>query len=97
MSERSKASFAFISAGSNTAVKSTPGTLYGIVSSNPTGSIIRVDDGDMGTSPNYNGFGAPYTIALAGGTYLDFSPGIGFNTQLTVAATSNARLTVIYE
>lgn len=96
MAERGKASYTFISAGSNTSVKSTAGTLYRIISSNPTGSVVRVEDGDMGTTPNFNTFDTD-TIALSGGSPLDFGPGVGFNTKLVVAATSNARLTIVYE
>lgn len=95
--ERGKAKYSYISAGSNTTVKSSPGTLYRVLSSNPSGSVIRVEDGDIGTTPNFNAAGDTDTIALQGGATLDFGPGIGFNTQLTIAATSNARLTVVYE
>lgn len=93
--ERGKAKYAFISAGSNTTVKSTAGTLYRVINAT-TGSVTRVEDGDIGQNPNFNATGDTDTIALTGGT-LDFGPGIGFNTQLTVAATSNARVTVVYE
>lgn len=97
MSERGKAKYAYISAGSNTAVKTSPGTLYRILSNNPSGSIIRVEDGDMGTTPNFNDTGDTDTITLAGGALLDYGPGIGFNSKLTVAATSNSKLTVVFE
>ena len=92
---RGTASYAFISAGSNTSVKAAPGSLYRILSSNPSGSIVRVEDGDMGATPNFNTTDTD-TIWLGGGSTLDFGPGIGFD-MLTVAATSNARLTIVYE
>lgn len=95
MSERGRARYSLISTGSNTAVKTTPGTLYRVLSNNPSGSIIRIEDGDMGTTPNYNTTDTD-TIALLGGATLDFGPGVGFE-RLNVAATSNARLTVVYE
>ena len=95
MAERGKARYTYLSAGSNTTVKSSPGTLYRVINS-VTGSVTRVEDGDLGQSPNFNDTGDTDTIAIASGT-LDFGPGIGFNSQLTVAATSNSRVTVIWE
>ena len=50
----------------------------------------------MGTTPDFNTSDTD-TISLGGGNTLDYGPGIGFDTKLTVAATSNARLTVVYE
>ena len=97
MSERGKAKYKFISAGSNTTVKTGAGSLYRILSNNPTGSTIRVEDGDIGQSPDFNSTGDTDTITHAGGALLDYGPGIGFNTQLTVAASSNAKLTVVFE
>lgn len=97
MSERGKASYLFISAGSNTSVKDGPGTLYAILSNNPSGGTIRADDAiDLGTTPNLNTTGAA-TIVNHGAAEIDFGPGIGFNTGLTVAASSNARVTVVYQ
>ena len=95
MSERGKALYKLISTGSNTAVKAAPGTLYRVLSSNPSGSIIRVENGDLGTTPNYNTTDTD-TIWLGGGATIDFGPGVGFD-LLNVAATSNARLTVVFE
>ena len=97
MSERGKARYKFISAGSNTSVKDGYGTLYRILSSNPSGGTIRVDDAiDLGAAPNLNATGSD-TIVNHGAAELDFGPGIGFNTGLTVAASSNAKLTIVYE
>jgi hypothetical protein len=96
MAERGKARYTFISTGSNTTVGTGARTLYRVLSSNPTGSIVRVEDGDLGTTPNFNTFDTD-TIHLGGGALLDFGPGIGVNTSITVAATSNARLTVVWE
>jgi len=96
MSERGKAQTLIVAAGSNTSVKSTPGTLYRILSTNPSGSTVRVEGGDMGTTVDFNTYDATDTIANVGGALLDFGPGVSFE-KLTVAATSNARLTVVYE
>jgi len=97
MSERGKAKYAYISAGSNTTVKSGYGTLYRVLSNNPTGSTIVLDDSvSLGQTPNFNSATAG-TIGNLGGALLDYGPGVGFNTGLTVAASSNARLTVVYE
>ena len=95
MGERGKARYTFISAGSNTTVGTGARTLYRVIN-NTTGSLTRVEDGDIGQSPDFNGTGDTDTIAMAGGN-LDFGPGIGVNTSITVAATSNARLTVVWE
>lgn len=95
MSERGKARYTFISAGSNTSVGTGARTLYRIAGSQ-TGAVVRVEDGDMGQSPNFNGAGDTDTVYI-GTIPADFGPGIGFNSQLNVAATSNARLTIIWE
>ena len=97
MSERGKAKYLFISAGSSSSVKDGAGTLYAILSSNPSGGTIRADDAiDLGATPNLNTSGSA-TIINHGAAELDFGPGIGFNVGLTVAASSNAKLTVVYE
>ena len=96
MAERGRARYSLIAAGSNTTVKSSPGSLYTIVSSNPSGSTIRVADAlNLGTTPDFNTVGNA-TITNIGAAAVDFLPGIGFE-ALTVAATSNARITVVYE
>lgn len=103
MSERGKARYTFISAGSNTTVKTGSGTLYRVTIAPANGTVVRVDDAtDLGAAPNLNAGGAA-TIAYTG-TFgstvpgvLDFGPGVGFNDGLTLAATSNAKLSVVYE
>ena len=95
MAERGKARYTHISAGSNTTVGTGARTLYRVINAT-TGSITRVEDGDLGQSPDFNAAGDTDTIAIGSGT-LDFGPGIGVNTKITVAATSNARLTVVWE
>ena len=97
MSERGKARYTYISVGSNSTVKSGSGTLYRVLSSNPSGSTVRVEDAtDLGAAPDLN-IGSANTVANWGGALLDFGPGTGFNTGLTLAATSNAKLTVVWE
>lgn len=102
MSERGKASYSYLSAGSNTTVKSGRGSLYAIVVTPAAGSTVHVVDSvSVGTTPNYN-TDLTGTIAKVG-PFVDAEPeaidfgGLGFNTGLTIAATSNARLTVVYE
>ena len=95
MSERGKARYTYVSAGSNTTIKTGPGTVYRVINGT-TGAVTRVEDGDLGQNPNFNAGGDTDTIAISGGT-IDFGPGVGFNTQLTIAATSNSRVTVVWQ
>jgi len=103
MSERGKARYTFISAGSNTLVKSGAGTLYRVAVLPANGAVVRIDDStDLGATPDLNASGTA-TIAYSGvfastapGT-IDLGPGIGFNSGLVLAATSNAKLTVVWE
>lgn len=100
MSERGKARSTIISTGSNTTVKSTPGTLYRVNWTKPTGSTIRVEgDANLGASPNLNASGsATIILGLAATTDYDipFGPGVGFD-GLSIAASSNARVSVVWE
>lgn len=101
MSERGKAKWALVSAGSNTTVKSGAGTVYKVVVV-PTSATpgVRIEgSADLGATPNLNSVGADTIltqIGLSGATTYDFGPGVGFD-GLSVAATSNARITVVYE
>lgn len=109
MAERSKASYAYISAGSNTTVKSGAGSLYSIHISPGHGSTLTiVDSTDLGASPDLNSDSLTGIISRVGAWSTSsngIAPfpdrlafhGIGFNSGLTVAATSNARLLVEYE
>lgn len=97
MSERGKARYTFISSGSNTTVQSGAGTLYRVISSNPSGGTVRIDDSvSLGQAPDLNSTGTA-TIVNVGAASIDFGPGIGFNTGLTLAASSNARVTAVWE
>lgn len=91
-----------IASGSNTTVKSTMGSLYGIYAF-PTGQggSVRVEDGELGASPDLNASGSDTLIrftAITSNTanYFDLKPGVGFG-KLTIAATSNTRVVAIYE
>lgn len=100
--ERGKARYALVAEGSNTTVKRTAGSLYGLLVAPANGASVRVEDAtDLGATPDLNATGAS-TIARIG-TYaaatpdeVGFGPGVGFS-ALTIAATSNARVTVVYE
>lgn len=96
--ERGKARYAVVADGSNSPIKATPGTLYRAIWSKPEGGAIRIGS-DIGASPNFNSPGAGMIFAgtAAGSDFtLDFGPGVGFE-SLDAAATSNARILVIYE
>jgi hypothetical protein len=103
VAERGKARIALVSTGSNTRVASGGGTLYRVLVTPTFGSTVRIDDSlNLGAAPNMNGVGADTignfgTFNDSGLVVLDFAPGVGFNAGLAIAATSNARLTVVYE
>ena len=92
----------YISAGSNTRVKSGAGTLYGIHVSPANGATILVQDSatGLGAAPNFNSdthtgiIGRIGMYASAVPDFIDFK-GVHFGDGLTVAATSNARLIVL--
>lgn len=93
---RQRHRYAAISATSNTVLLTAPGTLYGIVGTFPAGSVVRVDDSHRfpqgvldinARSSNTVGHFGSSTTGL----------GIGLNTGLVVAVSSNASVTVEYE
>lgn len=105
MAERGKARSTIISDGSNTNIKQTPGTLYRINWTKPTDGTLRVENGELGATPELNpamlsasDLTSTILLGLAATTDYDvpFGPGVGFD-KLDIAATSNARVTVIYE
>ncbi len=103
MSEPGKASVALIALGSNTTVKSGAGTLYRVIVSPANGATVWIEGAaNLGASPNLNAAPGSATIAKvaeygsAVPASIDFGPGVSFP-ALTIAATSNARLSVIYE
>ena len=98
--------YAYISLGSNTTVKSGSGRLFGVLAGGPGmsgGSVFAVDSTSIGATPNY------VTQRSNSSNLADIGPlpatvgatfdlmGIGFEVGLTVAATSNTDLTVIYD
>ena len=100
MSEPGKAYSTNISTGSNTTIKATGGSIYRINWTKPTGSTIRIEgSANLGATPDLNASGTDtIMLGLAATTDYDiaFGPGVSFR-GLSVAATSNARVTVIYE
>lgn len=94
--------YAYVALGSNTNVKSGSGTLYSVTAGAASGTLVVADSVSIGVTPNYVTIGqsVPSNIAyiplLATGVSYDFS-GAQFVSGLTVAATSNAPITVIYD
>ena len=91
----------FIAAGSNTLVKSGPGNIYGIHVTPANGTTVVVADSlNLGASPNLNSTSLTGQIASVG-TFASAVPafidmkGAHFDNGLVIAATSNARLTVL--
>ena len=98
--DRGPARAAIIALGSNTTVKAGAGRLHRVNWTKPTGSSIRIEGvKDLGAAPNLNASGNDTIFfGLAATTDYDipFGPGVGFD-GLTIAATSNARVNVVYE
>ena len=93
----------FISTGSNTNVKSGPGTVYGVNVGGVNGaSVFLVDSVSIGATPNYiNQVSNGSNIAVIGpltaaGGSVNLH-GSQFANGLTVAATSSAPVTVMYD
>lgn len=93
----------FLSAGSNTALKTTSGYVRGVVVGGVNGaSVFLVDSLDLGATPNLgtqssNGSNVAVLgpVTAAGGSFNLF--GAHFDRGLIVAATSNAPVTVIFD
>jgi hypothetical protein len=99
MSERGVLRSTLIAAGSNTTIKSTPGSLYRVIVANANGGTVWVEGSKDLSAPNFNGSPNASTIAILGPftavpATIEF--GIGFE-ALDISATSNARVTAIYE
>lgn len=90
--------YAYISAPSNTVVKTGPGRLYSVTGTFLAGTIVRADDTHrFGQGVLDINAVSSNTIGAFGGT-TTFSPlGIGFDTGLAVAVSSNAKVTIEYE
>lgn len=94
--ERGKHQYAYISAPSNTVVKTGAGSLYSITGTFPSGAIVRVDD------THRFGQGVLDVNAKSSNTVGAFGAntafgGLAFSTGLAVAVSSNAAITVEYE
>ena len=95
--------YQYISSGSNTTIVSGVGRAYGVVASGANGgSIFLVDSIGIGATPNYvtqksNSSNLAH-IGVLGTAPSDYNlMGLPFQVGLTVAATSNADVTVIYD
>lgn len=99
MAERGKASYAYLSSGSNNVVLRQKGTLYGVYGSLATGGLLRIDDAHSFPQGvlNLNAAGGSNTVLHTDETG-NLYPGIGLNAGLVVAFTSNTTgITVAYE
>ena len=92
MSERGKALYSFLSSGSNNVVLTRPGTLYSIHTSGIGGGLVRLDDSHRFPQGVLNlhetATLSSNTVGVFTGT-VEFKEGIGLNTGLVVAYTSN--------
>lgn len=94
----------FVAVGSNTNIKSGTGTFYGAVVGGANGaSFYALDSVSIGNAPNYATLGqsVPSNLAYVAGIsavpfQLDMH-GVPFQVGLTVAATSNAPMTIFYD
>lgn len=98
MAERGKSIYTYLANGSNNVVIRQPGTLYSVTGTLGSGGSVRIDDAHSfpqgvfnmhSSSSNTVGFFTPPTT---------FGRGLGFNTGLVVAFSSNSLgVTVEYE
>lgn len=94
---------AFVSSGSNSNVKSGAGQVSGVVVGGVNGaSVFLVDSVSIGASPNYvtqlsnsSNIATIGPVSAVGGSFPLY--GAPFYRGLTVAATSNANVTVVYD
>lgn len=94
----------FVAVGSNTNIKTGAGRLYGVVIGGANGgTFIAQDSVSIGATPNYVAMGVSVASNLAYVSGLPATPmqfdfrATPFTNGLTVAATSNAPLTVSYD
>lgn len=94
--ERGKHLYVAISTPSNQVVLQRPGTLYSVTGTFPAGATVRVDDAHSFNQGVLNiNASSSNTVGHFGGTTTGL--GIGLNTGLVVAVSSNAAVTVEYE
>jgi len=94
--------YAFVALGSNTNVKSGSGKLYSVTAGAASGTLVIADSLSIGATPNYVTIGqsVPSNIAyipLAATSQSYEFYGAIFQDGLTVAATSSAPVTVIFD
>lgn len=105
MSDRGRARTYTSAVGSNYLVKSGSGSLYSVHGFLPAGGSVKLENASgLGAAPNLNAVTSNSTMAYygpapTGGTLFDvtFTPGAGFDDGLVIAATSNARISLVYE
>lgn len=97
MAERGKHKYAYVSAASNQVISTQSGSLYSITGTFPAGSLVRVDDTHSFAQGilNINARSSNTVGAFSAST--TFDGGLGINTGIVVAASSNASVTVEYE
>lgn len=96
MAERGKHKYAYISATSNTVVRTGPGTLYGVLGTFNAGTVVRIDDTHRFTAGvlDLNAVGSNTVAAFTAQTT---GLAIGLDTGLAVAVGSNSKITIEYE
>jgi hypothetical protein len=89
--------YAYISATSNTVVKTGPGKLYSINGTFPTDSVVRIDDTHRFAQGilDINAVSSNTVTVVKGAT--NFTIGVGLDTGLVVAVSSNAKVTLEYD
>lgn len=104
MSERGKAIVRSYSAPSGTRVFDGSGTIYRAIVNFTPGSTVQIVDGELGAAPNMNSsIGSnvlhlgPFTSPSNFAFVVDYGPGAGIDHSLDIAATSNARATLVFE
>ena len=89
--------YKFISAPSNTVVKQGYGILHSITGTFPSGGTVRIDDShSFGQGVLNINASSSNTVGIFGGS-TTFGQGLGLNTGLVVAVSSNASITIEYE
>lgn len=96
MAERGKHKYALITATSNTVVQRGASTLYGVVGTFVSGTVVRIDDTHRFTQGvlDINAVGSN-TVAAFTGAQVGMS--LGLENGIAVAVSSNSRITLEYE
>lgn len=91
-----RTNYKYISAPSNTVVKTGYGRLYSITGNFPSGSVVRVDDAHTFNQGVLDINAASSNTVGRFGANTRFE-GLGVNTGIVVAVSSNAAVTIEYE